>query len=29
VAVVTVPASHLRPPTPADRPSVRILARHG
>jgi len=28
VAVVCVPASHLRPPTPADRPSVRVLATH-
>jgi hypothetical protein len=27
VAVITVPASHLRAPTPADRPSVRVLAR--
>ena len=26
VAVVTVPAGHLRVPTPADRPSVRVLA---
>lgn len=26
VAVVTVPGSHLRAPTPADRPSVRVLA---
>jgi hypothetical protein len=26
VAVVTVPASHLRPPTPADRPTVRVRA---
>jgi len=25
VAVVTVPASSLRDPTPADRPSVRVL----
>jgi hypothetical protein len=25
VAVVTVPASSLREPTPADRPSVRVL----
>lgn len=25
VAVVTVPASHLRGPTPADRPAVRVL----
>jgi hypothetical protein len=25
VAVVTVPASNLREPTPADRPSVRVL----
>ena len=27
VAVITVPASLLRVPTPADRPSVRVLAR--
>ena len=27
VAVVTVPASSLREPTPADRPSVRVLTR--
>ena len=27
VAVITVPTSHLRAPTPADRPSVRVLAR--
>jgi Domain of unknown function (DUF4926) len=26
VAVVTVPASNLREPTPADRPSVRVLS---
>jgi hypothetical protein len=26
VAVVTVPASSLREPTPADRPSVRVMA---
>lgn len=26
VAVVTVPGSHLRAPTPDDRPSVRALA---
>ena len=26
VAVVTVPASHLRRPTPADRPAVRVLS---
>jgi hypothetical protein len=26
VAVVTVPSSYLRPPTPEDRPSVRVLA---
>ena len=26
VAVVTVPASSLREPTPADRPSVRVLS---
>jgi hypothetical protein len=26
VAVVTVPVSQLRTPTPADRPSVRVLA---
>ena len=26
VAVVTVPASSLREPTPADRPTVRVLA---
>jgi hypothetical protein len=26
VAVVTVPAGHLREPTPTDRPSVRVLA---
>jgi hypothetical protein len=25
VAVVTVPASNLREPTPADRPSVRVM----
>jgi hypothetical protein len=25
---VTVPESHLRAPTPADRPSVRVLASH-
>jgi hypothetical protein len=28
VAVVTVPASSLREPTPADRPSVRVMATH-
>jgi hypothetical protein len=28
VAVVTVPGSCLRPPTPEDRPSVRVLASH-
>jgi hypothetical protein len=28
VAVVTVPASHLRAPTTADRPGVRIPACH-
>ena len=29
VAVVTLPVSHLRPPVPEDRPSVRIAAgRH-
>ena len=27
VAVVTVPASNLREPTPADRPSVRVLSK--
>lgn len=27
VVVVTVPASAVRPPTEADRPSVRVLAR--
>ncbi len=27
VAVVTVPASSLRQPTPADRPSVRVLSQ--
>jgi hypothetical protein len=27
VAVVTVPASGLREPTPADRPSVRVLSK--
>jgi hypothetical protein len=26
VAVVTIPASSLREPTPADRPSVRVMA---
>lgn len=26
VAVVTVPASSLREPTPADRPSVRVMS---
>ncbi len=26
VAVVTLPASRLREPTPADRPSVRVLS---
>jgi len=29
VAVVTVPASSLREPTPADRPSVRVLSSSG
>ena len=28
VAVVTVPASSLREPTPSDRPSVRIMSTH-
>jgi len=27
VAVVTVPASSLRQPTPADRPTVRVLSQ--
>lgn len=27
VAVVTVPAAHLRTPTPADLPSVRVLSQ--
>ena len=27
VAVITVPAGHLRAPTPADRPSVRMLSQ--
>lgn len=27
VAVITVPAAHLRAPTPADRPSVRMLSQ--
>jgi uncharacterized protein DUF4926 len=26
VAVITVPASALRPPTPTDRPAVRVLS---
>jgi hypothetical protein len=29
VAVVTLPASQLREPTPADRPSVRVMASRG
>jgi hypothetical protein len=29
VAVVTVPGSHLRAPTPADRPSTRTLTGAG
>jgi hypothetical protein len=28
VAVVTVPSSSLREPTPADRPSVRVMQPH-
>lgn len=28
VALVTVPESYLRGPTPADRPSVRVLSAH-
>ena len=28
VAVVTVPASNLREPTPSDRPSVRVMSAH-
>jgi Domain of unknown function (DUF4926) len=28
VAVVTIPASSLREPTPADRPSVRVMTAH-
>jgi hypothetical protein len=28
VAVVTIPADSLREPTPADRPSVRVMSAH-